>query len=214
MKKSLLSIILLACAYTIFAQVADTTVEHEYVDLGLPSGTKWATTNIGANAPEEPGDFFAWGEICAKHHFTIDGYKFRDKNSLTTKYTTRKWTNAPVDNKTTLEAEDDVATTSWGKAWRMPTSAELNELRQKCTWQWTTHNNIEGCVVTGPNGNSIFLPAAGIDERKEGSGNYWSSSLNADDDGTAYCLVFNRIEPVDRRYHRFNGLSVRAVRAE
>lgn len=214
MKKCVLLIMLLALVMANYGQGADATVEHEYVDLGLPSGTKWATMNIGANAPEEPGDFFAWGEISAKLDFTNEGYRFRDDNSLMIKYTTKQWGKRLTDNKRILEAEDDVATMSWGKAWRMPTYEEQTELRMLCTWQWTSLNGMEGCMVTGPNGNSIFLPAAGFGERKSGSGNYWSSSLYTDDDNTAYCLIFNRIEPVDRRYYRFNGLSVRPVRAE
>jgi hypothetical protein len=126
---------------------------HDYVDLGL--SVKWATCNVGATTPEEYGDYFAWGETEAKQNFSWEIYKWcNGTKSTITKY------NA-TDGFTTLLPEDDAAHVNWGGQWRMPTKEELTELREQCTWKWVTINGIKGNKVTGPNGNSIFLPAGG-----------------------------------------------------
>ena len=134
---------------------------YEYVELGLPSGIKWATCNIGATKPEEYGGYYAWGETEEKSYYDWDTYKWCNGtyNSLT-KYCTDSGSGR-VDNKTVLDPEDDVAHIKWGGSWRMPTRDEIKELNDNCTWQWTTLNGVNGYRVTGPNGNSIFLPAAG-----------------------------------------------------
>ena len=187
---------------------------HEYIDLGLPSGLKWATMNVGATSPEDYGDYYAWGEIEEKENYSWNTYKWCNGSYDTqTKYCTSHGT---VDNKTTLDPEDDVAHVKWGGAWRMPTLDEQKELLNKCTWTWITQNGVNGCKVTGPNGNSIFLPAAGYRDGTEASyrgglGNYWSSSLNSYDSSSAYNFHFNI------RYHywidsyRYYGRSVRPV---
>jgi len=169
----------------------------EYVDLGLPSGIKWATFNIGATKPEEHGDYFAWGETQPKDEYDWNTYKWYDvNNNKLTKYCTNS-NYGIVDNKIVLEAADDAATVNLGDKWRMPTMEELDELRTKCTWTWTTQNGASGRRVTGPNGNSIFLPVTGyyrITSLVEPTiGVYWSSSL---DYGNAeqiwvYALLFN-----------------------
>ena len=171
---------------------------HEYVDLGLPSGLKWATCNVGASQPEEYGDYFAWGEVEPKEVYDWSTYKWGNSNETQTKYCTDS-NYGTVDNKTVLESADDAATANWGGAWRMPTYEELDELLTKCTWIVATMNGVDGCKVIGPNGNSIFLPSAGY--RQGGSsggreGTYWSSSLyaasnyaneiNSRSDGTAF----------------------------
>ena len=136
--------------------VHDTIVpkpEPEYVDLGL--SVKWATFNVGATSPEDDGDYFAWGETETKETYSWATYKWCDGTQNTmTKY------NA-TDGKTILEPADDAAQVHWGGNWRMPSKEEVDELTQQCNWIWTTHNNVNGYKVTGPNGNSIFLPAAG-----------------------------------------------------
>ena len=172
---------------------------HKYVDLGLPSGLKWATCNVGATTPEDYGDYFAWGEVEPKEYYDWSTYKYCAGSSSTmTKYCDNSdyGKDGFVDNKTVLDPEDDAAHVNWGGAWRMPTKAEQDELRNNCTWTWTTQNGVNGYKVIGPNGNSIFLPAAGC--RFEGSlnnagsyGYYWSSSLNADDPYRAYYVYFN-----------------------
>lgn len=120
--------------------------EHEYVDLGLPSGTKWATCNVGANSPEEYGNYYAWGETLPKITYTEDNSKTHGKN---------------IGDISGNESYD-AATANWGSDWRMPTYVEMKELVEKCSWTWTTVNDISGFKVTGPNGNSIFLPSAGL----------------------------------------------------
>lgn len=158
---------------------------HEYVDLGLPSGLKWATCNVGANSPEEYGDYFAWGEVEPKTTYNWRTYKYCDGTYINqlTKYCTESsyGKDGFTDNKIVLDLEDDAAIVNWGGAWRMPAHDEFSELKNNCTWIWITQNGVNGYKVTGPNGNSIFLPAAGgMDEdrlKKAGSGGYYWSNL-------------------------------------
>ena len=179
---------------------------HEYVDLGL--SVKWATCNVGATTPEEYGDYFAWGEVEPKTTYNRDTYKYYDGSNFT-KYT--------GSDKTVLDPEDDAATVNWGGAWRMPTLGEFIELENNCTWTWTTQNDVNGYKVVGPNGNSIFLPAAGhmdggtlYDARV--IGNYWSSSLDADSPGRAYLVNFGLSDVGwDNGGSRYYGRSVRPV---
>ena len=190
---------------------------HEYVDLGL--SVKWATCNVGATKPEEYGDYFAWGETQPKSNYDWSTYKWCNGNNTTlTKYNTSS-SYGTVDNKTTLEAADDAARANWGGSWRMPTDAELTELREQCTWTWTTQNGVEGYkVVSKTNGNSIFLPARHVDigdclDCIDVLGNYWSSSLYMGSPNCAYELYFDprggvMLDPVNLRYY---GQSVRPV---
>ena len=189
--------------------------EHEYVDLGL--SVKWATMNIGANAPEEYGDYFAWGETEPRLDVYPYRYKWMENFSLT-KYCTIS-NDGIVDNKTILELSDDAAHANWGGTWRMPTLDECMELKNNCTFEWTTQNGVKGRRVTGPNGNSIFLPAAGClwgsifaetDEngvyRAGELGEYWSSSLRLNYDHDAWYLSSG----IDSN-SRSQGRPVRAV---
>ncbi|MBR2637513.1 MAG: PEGA domain-containing protein, partial [Bacteroidaceae bacterium] len=189
---------------------------HEYVDLGLPSGLKWATCNVGASKPEDYGDYYAWGETDTKRKYTWATYKWCNGSKDTmTKYCTKK-KYGTVDNKTVLEPKDDVAHVRWGGSWRMPTRAEMDELREKCTWVWTTVNSIEGYKVTGPNGNSLFLPAAGYrgdtDVRYRGTyGYYRSSSLGSNNSGSAWYLYFSSSRYYWINGNRYSGDTVRPV---
>jgi len=191
---------------------------HKYVDLGLPSGTLWATCNVGANSPEDYGNYYAWGETTTKNTYNWDTYKYCiGSNDNLTKYNTIA-DYGGVDNKKILGIKDDVASINWGSNWRMPTYDELDELKTKCTWTWTTQGEKNGYRVTGPNGKSIFLPAAGfryVDSLYvAGSyGYYWSSSLNADTPCSAYRLYFNSGEVYMRYDYRYYGRSVRPVSA-
>lgn len=189
---------------------------HAYVDLGLPSGLKWATMNVGATTPEGYGDYFAWGETepyyTAGHSqdspcsswksgktagYNLASYKWCNGSYNTmTKYCTSS-DYGTVDNKTTLELADDAAYANWGGSWRMPTKAEQDELRNNCTWTWTTQNGVYGCKGTSnTNGNSIFLPVAGFRRdayliNYDGSmGVYWSSTLYSSDSNYAYYLLY------------------------
>ncbi len=189
---------------------------HIYVDLGL--SVKWATCNVGANFPSVYGDYFAWGETATKTTYNWSSYyKHCNVSSGTlTKYNTSS-SYGTVDNKTQLDLSDDAARANWGGSWRMPTNAELTELREQCTWTWTTQNGVNGYKVTSKsNGNSIFLPAAGrrYDSSLEYAGSYgyyWSSSLYTDYPYYAWGVYFNS-SFVGRDYgNRYGGLSVRPV---
>ena len=186
-------------------EVTFTTLEknangHTYVDLGLPSGLLWATCNIGATSPEEYGDYFAWGETSPKEEYT-------EENSLT---------YGKQMSDISGNAQYDAATANWGGDWRMPTRAEQQELLNNCTWTWTTQNGVNGYNVEGPNGNSIFLPAAG--DRYGSSlysagsnGYYWSSAPYEYHDLFACYLYFCSDGHGMYDSSRYNGQSVRPV---
>ena len=186
------------------------------IDLGLPSGIKWASCNVGATAPEEYGGYYAWGETEEKEDYSWSTYKYCNGSyDSMTKYCTDS-DYGTIDNKTTLEPEDDVAHVQWGGSWRMPTKAEQDELRNNCTWNWTTLNGVNGYRITGPNGNSIFLPAAGYRDgtevRFQGSdGGYLSSSLSSYHSYDAYNLHFGSRYYDWFYYYRYSGRSVRPV---
>ena len=189
------------------------------VDLGLPSGLRWASYNLGASKPEEYGDYYAWGETAKKNDFYWSNYKWcNGSDNALTKYCddSSYGYNGFTDGKTVLDLEDDVAHVNLGGKWRMPADAEWTELREMCTWRWTTVNGVPGDEVIGPNGNSIFLPAAGYQENTYSlniglNGYYWSSSLVPDDMGRAWCLYFDA-DYVFRDYnYRCNGPAVRPV---
>ena len=198
-----------------FTTASDAPAVPEYVDLGL--SVKWATFNVGANKPEDYGDYFAWGETEPKTIYEWSTYKWcNGSHDTQTKYCTDS-SYGTVDNKTVLDKEDDAAAVNWGGNWQMPTEAEFYELREQCTWTWTTQNGVDGYNVTSKkNGNSIFLPAAGYRYGSSlyyaGSGGYyWSSSLNSYDASYAYYLYFNSSYVDWSNYLRFYGRSVRPV---
>lgn len=185
---------------------------HEWVDLGL--SVKWATCNVGASSPSEYGGYYAWGETEKKTDYSKQTYKWR-KGAADAKYCIDS-KDGTVDNKTTLEPEDDVARVKWGSGWRMPTSSEIAELIEGCTWNWTTQNGVNGYKVTGSNGNSIFLPAAGYRIGSEvgnrGSiGIYWSGTLSESYRYYAYHLYFNRGSWFWDDNYRYDGNTVRPV---
>ena len=144
---------------------------HIWVDLGLPSGLKWATCNVGASASSDYGSYFAWGETTTKETYTWTNYRFRLSGDSSENVTFSKYNTS--DNKKQLEWEDDAASANWGGSWRMPTETEWVELAEKCMWTWTTQGGKNGRKVTSKtNGNSIFLPLDGNE------GEYWSSSCS------------------------------------
>ena len=135
---------------------------HEWVDLGL--SVKWATCNIGASSPEGYGDYYAWGVSLPGEVYTYKNHPLKD-----------------IEMNYTLPSNYDTATNLWGANWRMPTVSEFEELMKKCKWTWVAINDINGYKVTGPNGESIFLPAAGSTaadyNQQQADGLYWSSSM-------------------------------------
>ena len=190
--------------------------EKTYVDLGL--SVKWATCNVGATTPEEYGDYFAWGEVEPKTTYDWSTYKYGAWLDQLTKYcnNSKYGKDGFADNKTVLDPEDDAAAVNWGGSWRMPTKAEQDELRNNCTWTWTIQNGVNGYKVTGSNGNSIFLPAAGYMNKgtlhDAGSEcDYWSSSLFTGYPGYAYYAYFYLDYVGWSHYERNYGRSVRPV---
>ena len=214
----------LCCAVLLFAACGSTTTGtengHEWVDLGLPSGTKWATCNVGATKPEEYGNYYAWGETEPKSTYDWSTYKWCNGSYGTqTKYCTDSYYGT-VDNKNVLELADDAARVNWGGAWRMPTDAEWTELRTNCTWTWTDDYNgtgVAGRIVTSnTNGNHIFLPAAGyrdLDDLDDagGRGYYWSSLLSTAYPSGAWRVFFFSGIVSRYIYGRYYGQSVRPV---
>ena len=171
---------------------------YEYVDLGL--SVKWATCNIGADSPGDYGNYYAWGETKTKSTYT-------SSNSVTC--------GVSMDD-ISGDAEYDAATVNWGSPWRIPTDTELTELIMSCTWTWTTLNSANCYEVTGTNGNSIFLPAAGYRSSSSlwsaGSyGSYWSSTPVTSDSSRAYCLSFDSSVGYRSGRTRYDGCSIRPV---
>ena len=206
--------------------VADSTAHADSlarveVDLGLPSGTLWATCNIGASKPEDYGSYFAWGETYTKSTYNWSTYKYANGNGYKlTKYCNDSdyGNNGFTDNLTVLQAGDDPATAKWGSGWRTPSKEQWEELLSNTTHQWTTQNGVKGRKFTSKkNGNSVFLPAAGRRWDSElydaGSyGYYWSRSLYTDYPIYAWRLYFySDVCYVDYDY-RYHGFSVRPVR--
>lgn len=190
------------------------------VDLGLPSGTLWAKFNVGATKPEGYGDYFTWGETCPKDNYTVSNYKWFNNSRVSDpiKYNTKAW---PVkgDDKKILDIEDDAASVNWGNKWCLPSFEQVLELENHCRWIWTDLNGVAGYEVIGPNGNSIFLPAAGFcdDEMNPKdlgvNGNYWTRTLNSGYHHRAYTLHFKEAEGFDvEDEYRDKGLSIRPVR--
>ena len=193
---------------------------HEYVDLGLPSGTLWATCNIGATKPEGYGNYYAWGETTTKSNYDWSTYKLckGSKNTMT-KYCTHS-SYGTVDNKTELDSADDAATVNWGSNWQMPSLAQFQELINSnyTTTTWTTQNGFYGREITSKiNGNSIFLPATGwrngASLNEAGTyGYYWSRSLSTSGSELACDLdTYSRNIQVSEFSSRNYGLSVRPV---
>ena len=188
---------------------------HKYVDLGL--SVKWADCNVGASSPSDYGDYFAWGETSTKSDYSWATYEWcKGTNKSFTKYCINS-EYGTVDNRKVLESSDDVAHVKWGGSWRMPTVEEFRELEDKCTWTWTTQGGHEGYKVTGLNGNSIFLPAAGrrygTDFYDRGSrGFYWSATLDENYGDDAYGLSFSSGGSYwNYNWYRSSGRTVRPV---
>ena len=177
------------------------------IDLGLPSGTKWACCNVGASKPEEYGGYFAWGETEDKDYYDWSTYIHCDGRS----------TACHNIGKDIAGTEYDAPTANWGSPWVMPSLDQMNELNGKCTSEWTTENGVNGRRFTGPNGASIFLPVAGYRSghglaNADSYGYYWSSTLYESRTNCALGLSFGRGYVRTASYSRYYGQSVRPVR--
>ena len=196
------------------------SIPDGWVDLGLPSGLLWAECNVGAMAPEEYGDYFAWGETQPKSMYVWSTYQ----HVTGTPYKLTKYCNSSdygyngfSDNLTTLDSVDDAATASLGDGARIPTKEEWQELMDNTTAEWTTLNNVNGRKFTAANGNTLFLPAAGyfaVSELSSAStiGSYWSASLFTDNPNCARLFFFKSDRQIIDEDYRYFGLPVRAVR--
>ena len=207
-------------AKTVQACLTGTANGHDYVDLGLPSGTLWATCNMGASKPEDYGNYYAWGEIRPKAIYNWETYKYAngDGNKLT-KYCAKKdyGNDGFTDNLSTLQNGDDAATTNWGSGWCTPSKAQWEELKNNTTHKWTMRNGKQGRLFTAKNGQSVFLPAAGTCWDSEfynaGSyGRYWSRSLYIGYPHSAWCLYFDLEDWYMWYGNSYYGFSVRPVR--
>ena len=196
---------------------------HACVDLGLPSGTLWATCNVGAELPEDYGDYFAWGETQPKDVYSLETYQYANGTSWEDPQLTKYCNSASygyngfTDNLTILQAGDDAVTANWGSGWCTPTREQWAELWANTTNQWTKRNGVHGKLFTAPNGNSLFLPAAGY--RYDGSldyvginGYYWSSTLDTGDPNRAWHFYFDSGGHCTDVCGRTCGQSVRPVR--
>ena len=186
---------------------------HEYVDLGLPSGLKWATCNVGAETPEEYGNYYAWGET-----EPIPNYDYSPSNCSTYGLTNSELqSQGYVDSEGNLTAQHDAATANWEGDWRMPTRAEQGELLNNCIWTWTAQNGVNGYKVTSKvNSNYIFLPAAGYRDWSSlnfagGYGSYWSSTPYVSGNILAYFIDFDSSYQSINLDYRFYGRGVRPV---
>ena len=183
---------------------------EEVVDLGLPSGLKWRGWNVGASKPEEYGNYYAWAETSPKSSYSSSNYKYKATDYGDGMIVYAKYDPTPIhgDGKTVLEPEDDAASVNLGNGWRTPT------FNENCTWAWTTRNGVNGMLVTGPNGKSIFLPGGGWYTNttltgKTTYGSYWTASGSG---GNAHAVDFAS-GYVDKAYlARPDGRSVRPVK--
>lgn len=176
---------------------------HEYVDLGLPSGTKWATCNIGASSPEEYGDYFAQGETKPKSSYTRENSQtfFKSFHDLQKE--------GIIDPTGILKRKYDAASVNWGGTWRMPTKAECDEILEKCKWKIAVRHGNRGYLVIGPNGKSIYLPLTGKMygsdvSRVKREGHYGSSSAYNDGD----FVLFYNISLADNDHRKVRSRSV------
>ena len=199
-------------------------IEYGFVDLGL--SVVWAEHNLGTETPTGYGQYYAWGETRSNNSYYWTSYKFyNEPDTSITKYYTNNfewWGNGVIDNKCTLEPEDDVAQVLWGKGWRMPTKTELEELVKYCTWTVATKNGVEGYEITsnitGYTDNSIFLPTADIMSGTSISGIhrgvYWSSSLRTSSPDMAFVLEFSSMDKWAEvsSWNRDIGAPIRPVR--
>ena len=198
--------------------------EHEWIDLGLPSGTLWATCNVGANAPEEFGDYFAWGETQTKNIYNWNTYQHccNGNGRQLIKYCTKSsyGNNGFVDNLTEVQPNDDAATVNWDSEWCMPTGEQWEELLNNTNCTWTTLNGVNGRQFSGSNGQIIFLPAAGYwgnnfsTDSIGSQGMYWSSSLNSDEPDLGAHLFFTFDNCLLHFFsYRYFGNPIRPVRS-
>lgn len=186
------------------------------IDLGLPSGTKWACCNVGASKPEGYGGYYAWGETNEKSYYAPSTYKYAVLDDNNGYWYDGHWYRCANIGSDITGTSYDVARTRMGAPWRMPSVEQMKELINNCSRQWTQHKGVNGIIVTGPSGGQVFLPAAGVRQYDElywsDYGEYWSSSLYPDYAKYAYYLGFKSdYSGWNNGGSRWAGQSVRAV---
>ena len=196
----------------------------EYVDLGLPHGTLWATCNVGAESPEGYGDYYAWGEMLTKDYYSWDTYQYCYRNEAGDVMVSCYCSDSQfgmVDNQTELVPGDDIATVKWGKNWQTPSREQIDELIQNTTFEWTTLNGVYGCRATSKTdtSKSIFLPAVGVFENGEVAatgevGAFQSRTVWSEDSKWFNCLSIGGSGLQPFICHRCIGLPVRPVRKQ
>lgn len=189
-----------------FIQATGNINGHEYIDLGL--SVKWATCNIGAQMPENAGNRFAWGETTTKS---------RNSSGNSTTYNMSMKDTVDISGIPTYDA----ATANWGAPWRIPTRKEFKELVQNCTFKWLTYNDVNGCLITGPNGNTIFLPKVGysystsstsVTQYAGNDAQYWTSTSNGGTYSSYYFLMNSSgAHNADNVLWRYYGMCIRPV---
>lgn len=188
------------------------------IDLGLPSGTKWACCNVGAHSPEQYGGYYAWGEVNEKDYYAPHTYQYayQDNNGYWWDYDTRSSYSCRSLGSDIAGTQYDVAHVQWGGSWVMPSLDQIKELLDYCSSEWTTENGVYGMRFTGSNGGSVFLPAAGY--RWYGGlyhageyGLYWLSTQDPDYSYRAYNLYFHSGGALWDYLNRLGGQSVRPV---
>ncbi len=211
----ILTILSVFCGTDCYARPVTGNIEgHDYVDLGLPSGLKWATCNVGATSPEECGDSFAWGEVKTKKDFT------KDSSFTTFQSAGRLQKRGVIDSYGVLTAMCDAATQNWGDKWRMPTKEEFDELVEYCSWTWIVWEQGCGYLIESKkegNDNWIFLPASYVfkefsqEDFKPTVGEYWSSTVFENDDWLSYRLSFHSLGSCNSNKLRYLESKVRPV---
>lgn len=228
MKKSLFTLLFFCAANVgLFAQNDKPTScgtcpdgKHPHlIDLGLPSGTKWACCNVGAETPEDYGDYYAWGETEEKEVFSPKSYEFctgKDTDGDGWYDEDVQYVESAEDFGEIISGTHDVAHVRWGGSWQMPTLDQMRELLDNCSSEWTMVNDVEGRCYTGLNGKSIFLPAAGLRNGSSrilvgNSGDYWSCTWGSSDAKYASDFTFDSGNGYSRTTYRYYGCSVRPV---
>lgn len=203
------------CEVTVIEKVTTGTENgYEWVDLGLPSGVKWATCNVGASAPEGSGNYYSWAETSPKFDYSMSTYFMATNSPFGVTYN-------PFHVGDIAGTEYDAATENWGGKWQMPSRDDAQELIDNCTMEWTEKYGTYGCEFTGPNGNSIFLVAAGHRSSSQSAygkgeyGSYWTSDCCKGNVGDAVYIYFqSNYTPRVREgsnYSKGGGRSVRAI---
>lgn len=206
---TLLATLFLTGLTSVFAQTLSGNLNgHEYIDLGLPSGIKWATMNVGADDNNISGGYYAWGEVSTKTEYGKDiQTQGKDASALNS--------NKIINENGELTSDYDAATKNWGNGWRMPKKEDFDELIENCDWQWDKEK--QGYTVTGKNGNSIFLPATGnyfgTSQKEAGYGRYWCASVDDSNTYRSWCLCFHSLSKYmsNGSYGRYYGRPIRPV---